>query len=276
MKAAEANYQTAVAQEEAAVFKDFFEATKTTSVAEFEARFYDDRREELEQLARLQKEREQLASKIADPAEMAVLETNTELWAKKAADEEVRLAELTEEEAAAREAFRLKTSKVEAARDQVTAMEEAKKEATARAKTVTSELEAAYRQRANRNHALLSGQRAMRRLRKARYEIFRTAYVEAVVLPVDREQFEELFADQAEEDEAADESVLENVAKLQVDYGSIKEIITPEEDGGRKKDKEANSNRISEATIQLETELKELEEELKKFTVAEDVNLTEE
>lgn len=267
-------HQAAVAREEAAIFGDFLAATACSSVADFEASFYNDRRAELEELDRLQKEREQLALKIADPADLTVLEANTALWAEKAAQEEARLVELKTAERDAREALRLKTSQVEAARDQVKAMEEARMEAAARAKTASSELEAAYRRRAERTHAMLAAQRAIRRLQKARYELFRTAYVEAVSLPVDREAFAELFAEQ-EDDGAADESVLEDATHLPVDYGAIKELlekVQEEEKGGQG----ARDKHFANAVIKLEVELRELEEELKRVTIADDVNLTEE
>ena len=293
-------------------------------LAKFEAALYGDGkrvREAMEALEGLHRRREALLAKMVfptaegeeapeegrasgTPATGTAIDLTLKLWEDKAEKERLKVVRLEAELAAAREALAAKQATLEALRERAQQAAEGRRLAKAAAKQAATELEAAYRRQTAAQHALVAARKAVRSRAKARYELFRSAYVEAVQLPVDSQLLAELFAEQEEEEEDQDVGPedFEGAADLQVDYGSIAELLAEiataaEEEGGppapappppptaaakRKKTKKNNqevekkARSRPEVKYALQAELKALEDELKKVTVSEEVDLSEE
>ena len=295
-------------------------------LAKFEAALYGDGkrvREAMEALEGLHRRREALLAKMVfptaaegeegaaeegrasgTPATGTAIDSTLKLWEDKAEKERLKVGRLEAELAAAREALAAKQATLEALRERAQQAAEGRRLAKAAAKQAATELETAYRRQTDAQHALVAARKAVRSRAKARYELFRSAYVEAVQLPVDSQLLAELFAEQEEEEEDQDVGPedFEGAADLQVDYGPIAELLAEiataaEEDGGppasappppptaaakRKKTKKNNQEVEKKARTRpevkyaLQTELKALEDELKKVTVSEEVDLSEE
>lgn len=293
-------------------------------LAKFEAALYGDGkrvREAMEALEGLHRRREALLAKMVfptaegeeapeegrasgTPATGTAIDSTLKLWEDKAEKERLKVGRLEANMAAAREALATKQATLEALRERAQQAAEGRRLAKAAAKQAATELEAAYRRQTDAQHALVAARKAVRSRAKARYELFRSAYVEAVQLPVDSQLLAELFAEQEEEEEDQDVGPedFEGAADLQVDYGPIAELLAEiataaEEEGGppapappppptaaakRKKTKKNNQEVEKKARTRpevkyaLQTELKALEDELKKVTVSEEVDLSEE